>query len=42
MGLPEIRSNYEAALGRFILSFNELDNLLTEIIETILERLKAR
>lgn len=36
---PEIRQEYEAALGRFILAFNELDNLLTEIIETTLERL---
>ena len=39
---PEIRQQYEAALGRFILAFNELDNLLTEIIETILERLDRR
>lgn len=37
---PEIRQQYEAALGRFILAFNELDNLLTEIIETTLERLE--
>lgn len=36
---PEIRQEYEAALGRFILAFNELDNLLTEIIEATLERL---
>jgi hypothetical protein len=36
---PEIRQQYEAALGRFILAFNELDNLLTETIETTLERL---
>ena len=36
---PEIRQQYEAALGRFILAFNELDNLLTEIIQTTLERL---
>lgn len=36
---PEIRQQYEAALGRFILAFNELDNLLTEIIEITLERL---
>jgi hypothetical protein len=39
---PEIRQQYEAALGRFILAFNELDNLLTEIIETTLERLDRR
>ncbi|ABD89454.1 hypothetical protein [Rhodopseudomonas palustris] len=38
-GSPEIRQQYEAALGRFILAFNELDNLLTEIIEITLERL---
>ena len=37
---PEIRANYEAALGRFILAFNQLDNLLTEIIEIVLRRLK--
>lgn len=37
---PEIKANYEAALGRFILAFNQLDNLLTEIIETVLRRLK--
>ncbi|RZN20037.1 hypothetical protein [Bradyrhizobium sp. Leo121] len=36
---PEIRLRYEAALGRFILSFNELDNRLTEIIETTLKRI---
>jgi hypothetical protein len=39
---PEIRQQYEAALGRFILAFNELDNLLTEIIQTTLERLDRR
>jgi hypothetical protein len=37
---PEIKANYEAALGRFILAFNQLDNLLTEIIETVLRRLQ--
>jgi hypothetical protein len=37
---PEIRQNYEAALGRFILAFNQVDNELTEIIETVLRRLK--
>ena len=37
---PEIRANYEAALGRFILAFNQVDNQLTDIIETILCRLK--
>jgi hypothetical protein len=40
--LPEIRQQYEAALGRFILAFNELDNLLTQIIETTLEGLDRR
>jgi hypothetical protein len=39
---PEIQANYEAALGRFILAFNRLDNLLTEIIETVLERLNCK
>lgn len=34
----EIRQLHEAALGRFVLAFNELDNRLTEIIETTLER----
>ena len=37
---PEIRANYEAALGRFILAFNQVDNELTDVIETILRRLK--
>jgi hypothetical protein len=37
---PEIQANYEAALGRFILAFNRLDNHLTEIIETVLVRLQ--
>jgi hypothetical protein len=37
---PEIRENYEAALGRFILAFNQVDNQLTEVIETVLRRLK--
>lgn len=36
---PEIREGYEAALGRFMLAFNEIDNLLTELIDTILTRL---
>jgi len=29
---PEIRVNYEAALGRFILAFNEVDYRLTQLI----------
>jgi hypothetical protein len=37
---PEIRQSYEAALGRFILEFNQVDNLLGDIIETVLTRLK--
>ena len=37
---PEIQANYEAALGRFILAFNRLDNHLTEVIETVLARLQ--
>lgn len=37
---PEIRTNYEAALGRFILAFNQVDNELTDILKTILRRLK--
>jgi hypothetical protein len=36
---PEIRESYEAALGRFILAFNQLDNLLTEVIEIVLRGL---
>jgi hypothetical protein len=36
---PEIQESYEAALGRFILAFNRVDNLLTEIIEIVLKRL---
>jgi hypothetical protein len=36
---PEIREAYEAALGRFMLAFNEIDNRLTELIDTILTRL---
>jgi hypothetical protein len=29
---PEIRVDYEAALGRFILAFNEVDYRLTQLI----------
>jgi hypothetical protein len=28
---PEIREAYEAALGRFMLAFNEMDNLITDL-----------
>lgn len=37
---PEIQLDYEAALGRFILEFNRIDNLLTSLIDTVLERSK--
>lgn len=37
---PEIRANYQAALGRFILAFNQVDDELTDVIATILRRLK--
>jgi hypothetical protein len=36
---PEIRESYEAALGRFLLAFNEIDNRITELIERLLNRL---
>jgi hypothetical protein len=39
---PEIREAYVAALGRFMLAFNEVDNLLTEVIETVLTRLNRK
>src|ERR1700731_3246157 len=35
---PEIQRDYEAALGRFMLAFNRLDNLLTELIKTVLTK----
>src|SRR5262249_25144149 len=31
---PEIRENYEIELGRFLLEFNQIENLLGTIIET--------
>lgn len=34
-----IRRRYEAALGAYILAFNQLDNLLGKILRTILVRL---
>jgi hypothetical protein len=37
---PEIKANYEAALGRFILAFNRLDNEVTDMIRTVLRCLK--
>jgi hypothetical protein len=36
---PEIRQAYEAALGRFMLAFNEIDNRVTKLIDTVLTRL---
>jgi hypothetical protein len=33
---PEIQTAYEAALGRFMLAFNQLDHLLTEVIKAVL------
>ncbi len=36
---PEVQANYEAALGRFLLAFNQLDNLLGEVTTTVLTRL---
>ena len=36
---PEIQKDYEAALGRFLLAFNRLDNLLTKMIGIILRKL---
>jgi hypothetical protein len=33
---PEIQSGYEAALGRFMLAFNQVDNLLTKVIKAVL------
>jgi hypothetical protein len=35
---PEIQANYEAALGRFIVAFNRLDNLMTVLLEMVLQR----
>lgn len=35
---PEIQTNYEAALGGFMLAFNYLDNLLTEVIKLVLDQ----
>jgi hypothetical protein len=37
---PEIQASYEAALGRFIVAFNQVDNLLTSIIEIVLKKLR--
>jgi hypothetical protein len=35
---PEIQKRYEAALGRFMLAFNRVDNLLSEVVEAVLRR----
>ncbi len=34
---PEIQTAYEAALGRFMLAFNRLDNLLTVVVSLVLQ-----
>jgi hypothetical protein len=36
---PEARSAFEAALGRFMLAFNELDHTLTDILERVVARI---
>lgn len=36
---PEIRLEYEAALGKFMLAYNQLDHLLAETVATALETL---
>jgi hypothetical protein len=36
---PEIQKSYEAALGRFIVAFNQMDNLLTRVVEMVLKKL---
>ncbi len=35
----EIRVAYEAALGRYILLFNQMDNLLGKVLRTVLKRI---
>jgi hypothetical protein len=39
MADPKIRSEYEAALGRFLVAFNRVDNELTELIALALAKL---
>jgi hypothetical protein len=36
---PETRASYEAALGRFILAFNDLDDLVTKVMALVLSKL---
>jgi hypothetical protein len=36
---PAIRTNYEAAVGRLILAFNEVDYLITRVIEHAIDKL---
>jgi hypothetical protein len=36
---PEIQAAYEAAVGQFVLAFNSIDNLLTDLIITVLRKL---
>lgn len=35
---PVIRSDYESALGRFVLRFNEIDNRVRRLLETVFAR----
>ena len=36
---PETRASYEVALGRFILAFNDVDDLVTKLIRLVLWKL---
>ncbi len=36
---PQIRQNYEQAIGKFLLVYNQIDNLVLEIIRTVLKNL---
>jgi hypothetical protein len=36
---PEIQHDYEVALGRFMVAFNKMDHLLTEILKRTLQRM---
>jgi hypothetical protein len=38
-GSPAIREGYEAALGKYILAFNQIDHQINELIGTVLQRL---
>jgi hypothetical protein len=39
---PNIQHDYEVALGKFVVTFNELDYLLGEIIQIVLARIDRR